>query len=319
MSSTRPAKSARQRGVKIILPVVSLAGSGSKRRKVKATPTAAQAASKVTPERRALNAAFTVDNEYVTRVLGKRSEEEIKDIGQGLVEAFNLAAAAGVTDLPTPAGGFLKLVTEGSDVAGTIKLLVDLAVLGKWKCSTSAPDLPSGYPDDPSMSQAKGVFVCGLHQLEFKARKAAKGKAPMTIGIFKGLRIGSKHSGQLCVEVMKELGKEALTWRSDTGSVTPWRVEFYLRSMGVDEPTVVRVMPSYKSGKSVPQTSATTKLMAEVVTALIKDVREMAATAKRIEEQLRIDKIASEAAAAEAKESQDLKGGSNDGSFMSAA
>jgi hypothetical protein len=144
MSSTRPAKSARQRGVKIILPVVSLAGSGPKRRKVKATPTAAQAASKVTPERRALNAAFTVDNEYVTRVLGKRSEEEIKDIGQGLVEAFNLAAAAGVTDLPTPASGFPELVTEGADVAETIKLLFDLAVLGKWKCSTSAPDLPSG-------------------------------------------------------------------------------------------------------------------------------------------------------------------------------
>ena len=161
------------------------------------------------------------------------------------------------------------------------------------------------------------MLVCGLNQLEFKALKAAKAKAPMTIGILKGLRIGSKHSGQLCVEVMKELGKEALTWRSDTGSVTPWRVEFYLRSMSVDEPAVVRVMPSYKSGKWAPQTPATTKFMAEVVNALIKDAREMAATAKRIEEQLRKDKIASEAAAAKAKEAQDLNGGSNAGSFMS--
>ena len=63
------------------MPVEPLPGSGPKRRKVRTTPIAEQAGAKATPERRALNTAFTIDNEYVTRVLGKRSEDEIKDIG----------------------------------------------------------------------------------------------------------------------------------------------------------------------------------------------------------------------------------------------
>jgi hypothetical protein len=83
-----------------------------------------------------------MENEFLTRVLGKRSASEIIDIGQCLVEAHRLAVAAGVAGLPMPVGGFASLV--GADVAVTTKLLVDLQVIGKWKCGTPKPDIPVG-------------------------------------------------------------------------------------------------------------------------------------------------------------------------------
>jgi hypothetical protein len=53
-------------------------------------------------------------------VLGRRSAEEIKDIGQCLVEAHRLAVEAGVQGLTLPEGGFLFLAE--ADVAETIKV-----------------------------------------------------------------------------------------------------------------------------------------------------------------------------------------------------
>jgi hypothetical protein len=50
-------------------------------------------------------------------VLGERSAEEIKDIGQCLVEAHRLAVEAGVQGLTLPEGGFLFLAE--ADVAET--------------------------------------------------------------------------------------------------------------------------------------------------------------------------------------------------------
>jgi hypothetical protein len=75
-------------------------------RRKAATPAAVPAAALVTPVR-ALATAFTIESEYLTRVLGKRSTEEIKDIGQCLIEAHRLAVEAGVRGLTLPEGGVL--------------------------------------------------------------------------------------------------------------------------------------------------------------------------------------------------------------------
>jgi hypothetical protein len=150
-----------------------------------------------------------MENEHMTRVLGKRSASEIIDIGQCLVEAHRLAVAAGVTGLPMPVGGFASLV--GADVAVTIKLLGDLQAIGKWKCGTPKPDLPVGYPDDPTMDQAKNALISGLNQLEFKALKAKKVKPPMAVLILQELRTGSElRARQPCVQRGSEGARERI-------------------------------------------------------------------------------------------------------------
>ena len=322
--STGVRKSGRQKGVTIHEPPTQLPGSGRAKRargakKKQETPAAVPAAALVTPVR-ALDPAFTMENEYMTRVLGKCSASEIKDIGQCLVEAHRLAVAAGVTGLTMPAGGFESLVDLRTGF--TIKLLCDLQAIGKWKCGTPKPDLPVGYPDDPTMDQAKNALITGLNQLEFKALKAKKVKPPMTVRILQELRIGSEQGSLVCREVLTELGKESLVWQSDTGSVMPWRLEFYLRSVGVDVPTVVRVIASFGATKNAPKTPATVKLMTEVVHALIKDVKEMEEAAKRLAEQLRKDAAAAQALAdakkiADAEKTAAAADGSDAASFMS--
>jgi hypothetical protein len=103
MRSGGSRKSARREGVTINVPLTALPGAGrAKCKKVRrATPAVVQAAALVTP-RRDLDTAFAIENAYVTRVLGKRSAVEIKDIGQCLVEAHRLAEEAGVKGITMP-------------------------------------------------------------------------------------------------------------------------------------------------------------------------------------------------------------------------
>jgi hypothetical protein len=116
------------------VPPTALPGSGrSKRAKVsKATPAAVPAAALVTP-RRALDTAFTIENEYLQGCWASvRRTRSWTLIGQCLVEsveAHRLAVEAGVTGLNTLVGGFASLMD--ADVAVTIKLLGDLQVTGQ--------------------------------------------------------------------------------------------------------------------------------------------------------------------------------------------
>jgi hypothetical protein len=91
--------------------------------------------------------------------------------------------------------------------------------------------------------------------------------------------------------------------------------------VGIDEAAVGRVMPSFKADKPAPKTPATTQMMVEVVHALVKDVKSMEEAAKRLEEQLRKDAEAAQAAADAAKvlakDGAGAQDGSDGASFMS--
>jgi hypothetical protein len=109
-------------------------------------------------------------------------------------------------------------------------------------------------------------LVGGLNQLEFKVLIAQSVKPPMAFMLIQQLRIGSREGCIVCAEVLNELGKQSLMWQSDSGSVAPWRFEFYLRSVGIDEAAVGRVMPSFRADKPAPKAPATTQLMVERLT-----------------------------------------------------
>jgi hypothetical protein len=166
-------------------------------------------------------------------VLGERSAEEIKDIGQCLVEAHRRAVEAGVQGFTLPEGGFLFLAE--ADVVETIKVLGDVLKIGEWKCGTAKPDLTVGYPDDPTMEQAKSALVGGLNQLEFNVLKAQGAKPPMASMAVQQLGIGSTEGSTVCAKALNELGKQSLRWQSDSVPAATWRFEFYLRSVGIDE------------------------------------------------------------------------------------
>jgi hypothetical protein len=76
------------------------------------------------------------------------------------------------------------------------------------------------------------------------------------------------------------------------------------------------VIASFGADKDAPKTPATTKLMTEVVHALIKDVKEMEDVAKRLADQLRKDAAAAQALA-DAENNAAAAGGSGAASFMS--
>jgi hypothetical protein len=98
-----------------------------------------------------------------------------------------------VADLPQPEGSFAEL--NNVDVDASIRLLTALATFGNWKCGTSTPDLPSDYPEGPSISHVRNLFVNGINALEAKALKARKTsestRASMTKFIFNKIGVPS--------------------------------------------------------------------------------------------------------------------------------
>jgi hypothetical protein len=180
----------------------------------------------------------------VQHAVGRLSHQDIKDVVQGLVQAHKSADEAGVADLPQPKGSFAEL--NGVDVGASIRLLTALAKFGNWKCGTSTPDLPSDYPEDPSVSHARNSFVNGINLLEAKALKARttseSTRASMTKFIFNKIGVPSAEWDLLAKTALGKIGQGHRLWKSDGGSISPWRVEFYLRGVGVTTPEIVGII-----------------------------------------------------------------------------
>ena len=76
----------------------------------------------------------------------------------------------------------------------------------------------------------------GINLLEAKALKARKTsdstRASMTKFIFNKIGAPSAEWDLLAKTALGEIGQDHRIWKSDGRSITPWRVEFYLRCRG---------------------------------------------------------------------------------------
>jgi hypothetical protein len=145
----------------------------------------------------------------VAKAIGRLSHQDIKDVVQGLIQAHEPADEAGVADPPQPEGSFAEL--NDLDVGASLRPLTALATFGNWKCGTTTPDLPTGCPEDPSISHVRNLFVNGINSLEAEALKARKTpestRASMTKFIFNKIGVPAADWDLLAKAAPGEIGQ----------------------------------------------------------------------------------------------------------------
>jgi hypothetical protein len=121
----------------------------------------------------------------------------------------------------------------------------------------------------------------------------------MTKYIFNKIGAPSSEWDLLAKTALGKIGQGHRIWKSDGGSITPWRVEFYMRGVGVTMPAVVVGIISKWSAKRGSGTIDTkTKKVTEIWAAAILKAKEIAEAEASLAKKLR-EESAAKAAAAE--------------------
>jgi hypothetical protein len=77
--------------------------------------------------------------------------------------------------LPDIPGGHDNITMENFD--GVVQALEKLAEFGNWDHTSEPPDLPAGYADAPSLSNAAATPACGIELTEILHNKALPRKS----------------------------------------------------------------------------------------------------------------------------------------------
>jgi hypothetical protein len=212
-------------------------------RKRKASTPAAVASEQAsgTPERAELD--FTFKNAWLARVARGFTKEEVVDLALSTRRPYERAKDSGVP-LPDIPGGYDSVTMENFD--DVVQTLENLAEFGNWDHSSEPPDLPAEYADAPSFSNAVATLAYGIELTEIMHNKALPKKMQQkricSNGIFKKLGVKAARYDELSQNVLKGLLQNNRFWASDSGSITPYRFEFYLRSRGVTSEMVEMVL-----------------------------------------------------------------------------
>jgi hypothetical protein len=96
------------------------------------------------------------------------------------------------------------------------------------------------------LSNAAATLACGIELTEILHNKAPPRKSQQkricSNGIFRKLGVKTPEYDELSQKVLKGLLQNNRLWASDSGSITPYRLEFYLRSRGVTSEVVEMVL-----------------------------------------------------------------------------
>ena len=183
-----------------------------------------------TPERVELD--FTFTSAWLARVARGFKREEVVDLALSTRRPYERAKAAGVP-LPDIPGGYDSVTLENFDEV--VKTLENLVDFGNWDHTSEPPDLPAEYADAPSFSNAVATLACGIELTEIMHNKTVpkknQQKRNCSNGIFKKLGVKTSKFDELSQSVLKGLLQNNRFWASDSGSVTPWRFEFYLHHL----------------------------------------------------------------------------------------
>ena len=222
------------------LPGKAKSKRGSKRKAAPASTPDAAAALAETPVAETLD--FTFKNAWLARVTQGFSREDILDLAMSTMRPYADAKEAGVK-LPTVPGGYESLSLEKFD--GVVAMLESLADFGKWDHTSDKPDLPAEYPVAPSLSHACMALGCGLERIEIAYNAKLPGKSKKKVDLTAGLlkKLGGKFDSidQFSQDVLSAMAQEGRIWQSDGGRVTPFRLEFYMRSKDITQSILTKV------------------------------------------------------------------------------
>ena len=224
-----------------------LPGSGKRKRDSVVTPDAAVATDETPVVGVVMTLDFTFKNPWLARVTQGFSRENIVDLAMSTQTAYSNAKSAGVL-LPAIPGGYAAMTLDNFD--SVVQMLDDLAEFGKWDHSGDKPDLPDSYADAPALRNGMATLACAIERLEIahNAKLPAKAKKRIVLvsGIFNKLGGKPKDFDQLSLDVLRALMQHHRFWMSDSGSVTPFRLEFFLRSKGVTLDRIQSILSRWK-------------------------------------------------------------------------
>jgi hypothetical protein len=144
--------------------------------------------------------------------------------------------------------------------------------------------------------------VNGINLLEAKALKARttseSTRASMTKFIFNKIGVPSAEWDLLAKTALGKIGQGHRLWKSDGGSISPWRVEFYLRGVGVTMPAIVGIISKWSAKRGSGTMATNTKKVTEIWAAAILKAKEIAEAEASLAKKLR-EGSAAKAAAAE--------------------
>ena len=142
----------------------------------------------------------------------------------------------------------------------------------------------------------------GINLLEAKSLKVRptsdSTRASMTKHIFNKIGAPSAEWDLLAKTALGEVGQGHRLWLSDGGSITPWRVEFYLREVGVTMPAIVGVISQWSAKRDSGTMATYTKKVTDIWAAAILKARDIAKAEASLAKKLR-EESAAKAAAAE--------------------